>query len=260
MILKFQSDAITQLEELARHDSHSLLIEGASGCGKTYVAKEYTRLIHSSGCYSISPTVQSIRDTIDQMYNVSDKVVLCIENLDSGVISASHTLLKFLEEPRSNVYIVVTCRNRYKVPDTILSRSTVISMAYPTPADIEEYAQLVNQRNYDRLKNSLVWKGVMSLRDVDNLYKLTEEQIMYYDEITQLLSFKESVSNIVWRLQHYKDDSETDILFVMNYILKTTKNKGIQRKVIECVKDLSTSRIAAHAVLTKFVFDCKYGA
>lgn len=260
MILQFQTEAIQQLKELAKSDRHSILIEGASGCGKSYLAKQFAQYIGVNDCYTIQPTVQSIRDTIDQLYNISDTVVLCIENLDLGVVSASHTLLKFLEEPRSNVYIVVTCRNRYRVPDTILSRSTVVDMSYPTSSDLEDYAQITNDAKYQKLNKLPVWAGVRSLRDVDNVYKLTDEQIAYYDDIKSMLSFKDPVSTIVWNLQHYKDNTDADILFVLNFIMSITKNNGIQRKVIECVNDLNSSRLGSNAVLTKFVFDCKYGA
>ena len=260
MNLRFQQDAIRQLQGLADMDRHSLMIEGAVGCGKSYLAKQFATMLGVSDCYTVNPTVQSIRDAIDQMYNISDKVVLCIENLDNGVVSASHTLLKFLEEPKSNVYIVVTCRNRYKIPDTIVSRSTVVDVAYPTPKDIQDYAELINTITYNKLKNLDVWRAVKSLKDVDSVYKLTSEQLAYYDNIKESLSFKDAVSTTVWNMQHYKDGSETDLLFVMNFIMSVSKNKSIQRKIIECVQDLNSSRLAPHAVLTKFVFDCKYGA
>ena len=74
-----------------------------------------------------------------------------------------------------------------------------------------------------------------------------------------MLQFKETVSNIVWGLGHYEDNTETNIQFVFNFIVATTNSDRIKRYAISCVQDLLKSRIAAHAVLAKFVFECKYG-
>lgn len=259
MNLKFQATAIEQLQNLAESDRHSLLIEGGLGCGKSYLAKQYATMLGVSDCYSVNPTVQAIRDTINQMYNISDKVVLCIENLDLGVLGASYTLLKFLEEPKSNIYVIVTCRNRYKVPDTIISRSTTVSLLYPTYSDIQDYAQVKNAVSYENLHKLDVWKAVRSLRDVDNVYKLTDAQLYYYSELSDILAFKEPVSNIVWKLQHYSDDTETDLEFVLNYLISITKNRSLKKHIMDCARDISSSRIASHAALAKLVFEGKYG-
>ena len=119
-----QNTPTLQLMDLANSRHHSILIEGPQGCGKTYLAKQYAAMLNVSDFEVVKCSVDTIRDAIDETCKIKNDVVICLENLDDGVLSASYTILKFLEEPLPNVYIVVTCRNLKKVPDTIISRSS----------------------------------------------------------------------------------------------------------------------------------------
>ena len=259
MDLKFQQSAIDELKQLAESDRHSLLIEGVIGSGKSYLAKQYGKFCNFSDFVSVAPTVQGVRDALDASYNLTSPVLFCIENLDTGVPAASYTLLKFLEEPTTNVYIVVTCRNRFKIPDTIISRSTCVSLSSPITSDIDAYAEIKDIARYNALKKTSVWNGVRNLKDVDYVFRLTQDQLLYYEELKGVLNFKDSISNISWKLGHYNDNTETDLTFVLNYMMGVYQNKRIQKYLIDCIRDLATSRIAAHAVLCKFLFECKYG-
>lgn len=259
MDLKFQKSAIDELKQLASSDRHSVLVEGVTGSGKSFLAKQYGQLCGIQDFALVQPTVQAIRDALDASYNLSSPVLFCIENLDTGVPAASFTLLKFLEEPTSNVYIVVTCRNRFKLPDTIISRSTCVSLSVPIVSDIRDYAEIKDVLKYRAIQTQSVWKGVRTLKDVDYVFRLSPEQLKYYDELKQVLNFKDPISTILWKLGHYNDNSETDINFVLNYMMGVYTSSRIQKYLIECLKDISTSRIASHAVLAKFLLECKYG-
>lgn len=259
MELRFQTDALEELRRLAASDRHSILIEGPIGCGKSFIAKQYTSMINVLDFSSVQPTVSAIREALEASYDLTSPVVFCIENLDSGVPAASYTLLKFLEEPSSNVYLIVTCRNRFKVPDTIISRSTCITMSAPIESDLSIYAEAKDAIKYNQLFKHSIWSAVRSLNDVETVFRLSKEQLSYYTQLRQLLDFKDSVSNIIWQLGHYPDNSETNLEFVFNYLIATCKLDNVKRNAIECMKDISTSRIASHAVLAKFVLECKYG-
>lgn len=260
MILKFQSDAILELQSLAKADRHSILLEGNIGSGKSYIAKQYVKMLGVQDFASVQPTVQSIREALDASHDLTAPVVFCIENLDTGVPAASFTLLKFLEEPAVNAYIIVTCRNRFKLPDTIISRSTCITLSTPTSNDINDYAQVLDITKYNRLHDSPVWQAVRSLNDVSHIFQLTSDQLAYYTQVNSILTSKDNVSNIIWKLGHYADNSEIDLTFMLNYIIVTNrKSTRIQNYAIQCMRDLSSSRIASHAILAKFVMECKYG-
>lgn len=253
-----QQDAMSDLSTLSDNDRHSILICGAAGCGKTYLAHQYAKLLNIEDFQVIQPTVQVIKDTIDTCHNLDHPIVLCIENLDTGVPAASYTLLKFLEEPTHNVYIVVTCRNVNNLPDTILSRSVCVVSSPPVDADLVEYARSKNASRYAELKNYTIWKCVRTFNDVDTVLNLNQTQVEYFNSLSNVLSFNDSVSNLMWKLGHYQDNTETPIELVIRYLIETSDSDTIRKAGITCISELASARIASHAVIAKFLFECKY--
>ena len=68
---------------------------------------------------------EDIKDLIEKVYlspMESDKKVFILENFSSATISAQNKLLKILEEPPKDVYIILCVQNASKVLPTILSR------------------------------------------------------------------------------------------------------------------------------------------
>lgn len=258
MNLICQNASISELKKLSSYGRHSLLIEGPAGCGKSYLAKQYASYLNISDFQIVDPNVQSIKSAIEECYRLETPIVLCIENLDKGVPAASYALLKFLEEPSSNVYIVVTCRNINNVPDTIISRSAVVTVSPPIDKDIESFALNRDSDKFNELKSNLLWKCVRTFNDVDYVLTMTPQQLDYFEHLKSLCSFKDSVSTIMWQLGHYSDNSETPLELVIRYISELCNNQFIRLTGIKCIAELSNSRIASHAVLAKFAFDCKY--
>ena len=258
MNFKCQEQPLKELDTLRLSDRHSVLIEGASGSGKTYLAMQYANMLNISDFQIILPKVDEIKTTIDACTQINNPVVLCIENLDTGVAAASYALLKFLEEPLPNVYIVVTCRNLQYVPDTIISRSAVVVTAPPVDVDIATYSINANASKFDELKFTELWKCVRTFKDADTVLNMTPEQIMYFHKLSDITRFNDTVSNLVWKISHYDDNSECPVDLVIRYIMNIVNTAHIRKAGIECLNDLALKRIASHAVLAKFMFAAKY--
>lgn len=261
MELRCQKSALEELNRLAIDDKHSILICGVNGCGKTYLAKRYSKILDIQDFIIVNPNVSEIRKSLDTIYNLESKVVICIENLDSGLLSSSYTLLKFLEEPRENVYVVVTCCNMNKIPDTIISRSSVVTMSAPTDWDIEclsrEYPLEKQEISKDR---PTIWKSIKNFWDLDYFMNITSSSYLdYIEDIPKILQSRKPVSDIVWSLGHYPDNSELPVKFVMKYIISNIQSSLIRKHALKCSVDLDNSRLASHAILSKFVMECKYG-
>ena len=148
MLLDCQSEALAKLKQFANSDRHSVLIEGPQGSGKSYLAAEYGNLLGIHDIVSINATVSDLRSMLDTCYNIDTPVVVCIEGLDSGMVSASYVILKFLEEPKPNIYLVVTCSNIFRIPDTIISRSVVATISHITHSELVKYTE---EKHLDKL-------------------------------------------------------------------------------------------------------------
>ena len=252
-----QREAETELKQLAKQQHHSILIEGPEGSGKSYLAYEYANDLGIVDVMTVPATVSDIRVAADTTSSMSVPILLCIENLDLGVVGAAYALLKFLEEPRSNIYIVVTCRNIKNVPDTIISRSVCVRIGEPTDSDIVDYAICKDAGMYKVRSTTPLWKVCRSFLDVNVLFQLTADQIDYILNLAEL-NWNDTVSNVVWKLGHYDDNSETPLSFVLRYMYDVANDRA-KACVLKCLTELNTTRLAPHAVLTRFVFDFKYG-
>ena len=253
-----QVSAIEQLDTLSKSRRQSILIEGVKGCGKSYLARMYATMLGVEEFVLVSPKVAELRETIDQSISSEADVVVCIENLDCGVVGASYTLLKFLEEPAPNIFVVITCRNMNLLPDTIMSRSAVVSVSHPLPQDIDQYAKSKDSTKYASLSSQPIWKCVRSYSDADIVLGLTPSNLSYFSGLNEVAQFNDSVSNIVWKLGHYEDNTETPVELVIRYIMDLVKKPTVVTAGVECITDLASSRFAQHAVLSKFAFTAKY--
>lgn len=258
MVLTNQKAAIADLQRLASHDKHSILISGIEGVGKSYLAKQYAAMLNCPDFQMVEPKVQAIKEAISSCYMIKNPVVICIENLDTGVLAASYALLKFLEEPASHVYIVVTCRNAQQVPDTIISRSAVVTVQPPIDSDLEVYGVEKNSSQFLYLQRQQIWKCAKTFKDVETILELDPSKVDYFNKLSDNLKKRDSVSNIIWMLQRYPDSTPTPVQLVIRYIMCTTQSKTIWNAGHECLQELSLGRVSAHAALAKFAFDLKY--
>lgn len=258
MQFKSQQEAIQQLELLAKSNRQSILIDGPSGSGKSFLARQYAGMVSVPDFASIEPKVADIREVTDACIQNGTKLLICVENLDTGVPAASYTLLKFLEEPIEGVYIIVTCRDIKMLPETILSRSAVVTVQPPRPEDINLYAEYKDRAKFLAVQNKRVWRCCRSFNDVDSIFAMNATQVDYYETIDQKCKFTDSISNIVWNLSHYDSNTTCNLELAIRSIVDVKNTPFITRCGIDCIRDLAGRRIAQHAVLSKFAFNCKY--
>ena len=258
MIFDCQVEPLTELDNLHKVKRQSILIEGPSGCGKSYLANQYANMLNISDIIVVQPKVADIREAIDSSTQLQTDVVLVIENLDLGVAAAAYTLLKTLEEPLPHVYIIITARNVKFIPDTIISRSAVVTANAPLLRDIDNYAKHKDEIKYEQIKDRLVWKCARSFADADKILQMTADQINYYESLAEICTFNDSVSNIIWTIGHYPNNEPCDLELAIRSIMELMHNSFVTRCGIECLRDLSSNRIAQHAVLARFIFNAKY--
>lgn len=258
MKFKNQISPMLELQMLADSDRHNIMIEGSIGSGKSYLAKQYANMLGISNFQSVDAKVSLVKEIMDMCIGIDSPIVVSIENLDIGVAAVSYALLKFIEEPTSNVYIVITCRNIKWVPDTIVSRSAVVTVPPMIESDILDYAYEVYSSKVDTVKNTIVWKCVNSISDVDSIMQMDSVKLNYFDGVVDILNSIEPVSSIVWKLQKYSDGSITPIDLVLKCIMQQSTSTEMWKIAHECLCTVIDSRVGAHAALAKMVLQYKY--
>lgn len=254
-----QQRVIPELIKFAESDKHNVLISGTESSGKTYLAKLYAKYLDIADFKVIESKISSVKEAIDGCLHLSTPIVLCIENLDLGVNAVSYAILKFLEEPAENVYIVVTCRNIKGIPDTILSRCVSLTLNPMVESDLVSYARQTNAIQFAEIQKDMnLWKCAKSIGDVDRLLSLSSQQISYFRVLQSIFNSNEPVSNIIWKLQKFPDGTETPIEIAVRYIMYSIESVMVFSICHNCLMGLSNGKIGTHAVLAKLAFELKY--
>lgn len=103
----------------------------------------------------------------------ADKKIFIIENIDSSTDSAQNKLLKTLEEPSKNVYLILTCKSIDMVLPTIRSRCNKIGLSL---LDKNNISGFVNDSLALSLCEGMIGKAV-ELSKKDNLEEIFENAL-----------------------------------------------------------------------------------
>ena len=177
-VFEYQKEVVQILNNSLdrNHLSHAYIFEGPKGSGTKeiaiYLAQKLLCLNNNSACGEcencirvkngthtnviiISPMGDTIRkDQIagiiheGQMTSVTDKNrIFIIEEADKLNIASANTLLKFLEEPYPNNYVVLLTTNANKLLDTIVSRTQLLRFK---PINKEEIVNQLIKSNIEK--------------------------------------------------------------------------------------------------------------
>lgn len=254
-----QRGALDNLQNLAISRCHSVLISGPTSCGKTYLSRKYQEMLGIDSFIKAEPNVSNFRDILDDMTSIDTDVIICVENLDKGNPAAAQVLLKNLEEPSDHVYFVITCRNIKRVPDTIISRSVCVTTNPPTDDDILNYGILQDATKLETFRDKRIWKCVSSFEDVDILFRMSSENLTYFENIPALLNKQKTISDMQWALSHYEDNSPLPVTFAIRYIMYSTNDIYLKNICLDCLNSLCIGRVGSAAILAKFILEFKYG-
>lgn len=127
--------------------------------------------------------IDAIRNLITSFSNTSfseNKEVYVVTDASSFNAASSNALLKFLEEPSSNVVGILVCKNRYSVLDTLVSRCQIIS--------------LKNDEKFSISDNDLNTLTLLFSKDMG---------FFYYNDILESLPDKVSFNNFLLLSEKY---------------------------------------------------------
>lgn len=196
----------------------TLMLAGGYGSGKHTIM----RLIADKLQLTIINISDNLNiDTITEIYTDTEPHIYCIEgNLITE--QEESVILKFLEEPPVNAYIIILCENKYSMLNTILNRCQIWELkAY----SIDELKQLTT--NEDLLNVVLTpgeiidWES-QPISEITNLCNLMIEKIPDSNFANVL-----TISN---KLKFTKDSVGYDVRLVGRILSMCALNKIITTK------------------------------
>lgn len=172
--------------------------------------------------------VRALRDAVKLSPSSSKAKIYIIDECHMLTTEASNALLKTLEEPPSHVYFILATTNPEKLPETVKSRTTLVSFTKATSQEIK--------RSLERIVKSE--KLIINAEEIDKIIKIAKG------------SFRDAVKTLE---QYISDDSflnqtsEVDIDDFVNNLIKkdikkvlddTKKSTNIENFTSEILENL----------------------
>lgn len=243
--------------------SHAHLIAGEDGVGKGKLAnilakfilngdldRKYVDIINYSSEKS-SFGVDDVRDIIEEVYKKpfeKDKKVIIIHEGNKLTIQAQNALLKTIEEPPTEVYIIILCESLELILDTIKSRCEIYKLTPLTKDELYKYMAIKGYECSEEEKLSAIAfsEGIpgridryfsdtelQELRDkiVDLLLQLTNNEIeAILEKEEQLVSYKQNKEEVVNVLSSFiRDILVNKEVYNENLIINRDKIRSIER-------------------------------
>ena len=243
--------------------SHAQLISGEDGIGKSILAeilgklilngdlnREYVDIINykpSKASFGVDD-VREIIDEVNKKPFEGDKKVIIIHQGNKLTIQAQNALLKTIEEPPTEVYIIILCESLELILDTIKSRCEIYKLTPLTKDELYKYIAIKGYDYSEEEKSSAIAfsEGIpgridryfsdtelQELRDkiVDLLLQLTNNEIeAILEKEEQLVSYKQNKEEVINVLSSFiRDILGNKEVYNENLIINRDKIKEIER-------------------------------
>lgn len=100
--------------------------------------------------------IETVRSMIEDAYTTQDEMFIIIPDADTMSVNAKNALLKVVEEPPKNVYIIMLLSDISNTLDTIKSRAFVFNMERYTLSELREYVESKYDIVAEKAKNLMV--------------------------------------------------------------------------------------------------------
>ncbi len=224
--------------------NHSNLIYNNSHPNVRLLQKEYDE---KSKKYKNNIIINQIRELESFIYQFSfdgSPKFIIIDSSDDLNINSANALLKILEEPKKNVYIILISHHLSKLLPTIRSRCIKFKFSNPTA---EQFNEII--LNHDESIDQNILKFIYDLSEGSpglaiELYTVNIRET--FNNLFEIFKEKKSLSTSILELSNkvgiYSNDQFIIFLLLIKFILvNTTKiNLGVEIKKY-FVSDLSKS-------------------
>lgn len=258
-----QKEVLKQIDNLIEKGfPRFVVITGQKGQGKTELAKYIFHKLdeyyatpepdNRGGIYmvEIEPKIDNIREMIEMAYKQTEPIIYLIQNADKMSINAQNSLLKLVEEPPQQAFVIMELQQIENTLDTIKSRCQEIKMESYSDKEIEEMITKINPvldatergmiskvaQNYYQIK-ILVRYGIRPFYDYidkvyNNIYKVQSANSFKIAEKIDLKDTGEGYDlEMFWNMYIYKcwqemSEENTNIWdIICGCIFITTKYK-----------------------------------
>jgi DNA polymerase-3 subunit delta' len=198
MLLGFSSTKSNLLNSYQNHKlPHAILLHGKKGIGKAEFAKEFVHEILNSKStegFKFHPdllliekeaekkeiTVDKIRqiaDFVNQTSAISENKFIIVDAASELNRSASNAILKILEEPHKNNFLILISHNLNRVLPTIRSRCQIVKIP---DLSFEDFRKILREKNSQISDDELHFLSAICDNSPADAINLAEDLIEFY--------------------------------------------------------------------------------
>lgn len=215
---------------------HAILIHGKKGIGKaTFIKNFVAEILRSTNSHhpdllviekeeskkEISvEKIRKIADFLNQTSAISQYKFIIIDSADELNKSSSNALLKILEEPHNNNFLILVSHNPNKVLPTIRSRCQEIKVPDLT---FENFTQILQKNNFNISQDELMFLSEICDNSPAKAISNQEDFIDIYQLFLQSLENRkidESLQKKIADKNFSFDTIDEIILFFLNRLIK----------------------------------------
>lgn len=161
---------------------------------------------------------------------LSDKKIFIIHGMDNALDGAQNKLLKTLEEPSKNVYLILTCQNIEKVLPTIRSRCNKVTLAKASEQDAMDLLQGDRQRAElaFAVSDGMIGRAseLFADRQFEEMCEVALSLVCEMEKSSQVLTFAK-------RVLSFKDKAMTIVEIFLLMIEDLIKIKSDQKGLVK---------------------------
>ena len=308
-ILNYQNDVVKVLENSLKNNrlSHAYIFEGEKGSGLKEVAIHLAKMLLcyddykacgvcencirvDNGTHTNVIIIEPIQNTIrkDQinsiiheghMTSLTDKNrIFIINNAEKMNRASANSLLKFLEEPTPNNYLILLCENSSMLLETIVSRTQIIRFK---PINKEELAKEFRNEgiekdmayilseifcSYDEAKTALKEGNIINSYDL--FKKIINAKINNKDQYIEYFMNKKLLTSFEchkWFLEILTLFKREEIRYIekkqSRYFIEMFNDINYNnKKVLDITKQIDAINIAIERINVKINVDLVYAS
>lgn len=229
---------------------HTVLLFGEYGCGKHTFANYISNKLITE-LFDISNSITL--DTIDDILTSAERKSYLID-IDELTEKQQNMILKFIEEPLDNIYIILICSNIFNLLDTVKNRCIIFEFEKYTTENLSLFLQQEDDVRTIELCHTPGQLKLYRNCNIDNVINLCNKIVTLIDKasysntlsIADKINFDDEydkihidvfMSILIASLLKHIEKTNNNILFKMynivnECILKLNRNKRLNKRYI----------------------------
>lgn len=215
------------LNKLDKYDintfPHSVIILGEEGSGKKKIARHISENVVKLPLLDITDNISD--EYIDMIYRNPNPSIYLI-NMSKMMEKEQNILLKFIEEPLKNAFIILLVQNRNNLLNTIANRCVVFEMDPYTKEELSEF--VTSEEDKDLILSVLRTPGKIlntNLSNIRAIYDLCDKMV----DKMNIANFSNTLT--IANKINYKDEyNKFDLAVFFDMLVYVLYNKYLTEK------------------------------